>query len=80
MELGVTQADAIAYADDMVLIGLTPQSIKTLLIITAKYEFEFSVSFNPDKSFILRYPYNNNTYSNVNLFYNNVKIKVIKES
>ena len=71
--------NALAYVDDLVLMGPSLQSIKTLLNITVKYGVELRVNFNPEKSFILCYPYYTNFYSNINLFYNNVKIKDIKE-
>ena len=77
--IGRRAINALAYADDLVLIEPTLQSIKTLLNITVKYKLKFNVCFNPEKLFILCHPYNTNFYWNINLFYNNVKIKVIKE-
>ena len=65
--IGRRAINALAYADDLVLIEPTLQSIKTLLNITVKYGLQFSVSFNTDKSFVLCYPCNINFYSNINL-------------
>ena len=45
--------NALAYADDLVLIGPTVNSMKILLNITERYGNDFSVNFNPDKSYIM---------------------------
>ena len=77
--IGKRAVNALAYADDLVLVAPTLQSMNTLLNITVEYGHEFSVIFNPDKSFILCYPYHTNFFPDINLVYNNIKIKVIKE-
>ena len=75
--IGNQAVNALSYADDLVLVSPTLQSMKVLLDIAIDYGNEFSVNFNPDKSFIMFYPFNNNFIPNINMFLNNVKINTV---
>ena len=42
--------EALAYADDLVLLAPTPSAMRQLLRICDEYAYEFSIKFNAKKS------------------------------
>ena len=48
--IGFNFVDALAYADDIVLIAPTPSAMRQLLLICDMYAVEYDIMFNANKS------------------------------
>ena len=76
--VGNKPANIFSYADDIVILAPTVNSLKQLIRIIDIFKEDFSINFNPDKSFILFYS-NSDFNGYFNIFLDNVKIQVMSQ-
>ena len=74
--VGSNAANILIYADDILILAPTIKSLKKLINICENYGKEYEVNFNPNKSTLLSFGYNNNKtdYEDINIEMNGKKI------
>ena len=70
---GNLNANAFAYADDVIILAPSCSSLKSLLKICEKYANEFFLSFNPDKCTLL-------IFADSDYYFNKINIKLCGQS
>ena len=78
--IGNTPSNVFAYADDIVILAPTVNSLRFLTKILINYSTNFKVTFNPNKSFIIFYSNlksNFNFGSNIDI--NGINFQIVKE-
>ena len=70
---GNLNANAFAYADDIIILAPTCSSLNALIAICEKYSEEFYVNFNPDKCTLL-------IFADSDFYFDNIKIKLCGQS
>ena len=71
--IGNKPANIFSYADDIVILAPTVTSLRYITNLVEEYSTNFSLNFNPNKSFILLYS-NNLSSNDINVFINGQKI------
>ena len=76
--VGGKPANVFSYADDIVVLAPTVKSLKKIICIINDFKNDFSINFNPDKSFILYFS-NHDFNIDFDIFLDNVKISVVSQ-
>ena len=71
-------ANIFSYADDIVLLAPSVTSLKKLINLVEIFSDDFSINFNPDKSFIILYS-KVLKVENVNIFIKGQKVQILTE-
>ena len=76
--IGNKPSNIFAYADDIVILAPSVDSLKFLINIVMNYSNDFKLNFNANKSFIIFYS-SHSSHTTKDIFMGNQKIEIIKE-